>query len=379
LKAEAGWGRLSKVLRRRALCLGLVKELTLRQGTFTIQDVVNETGLPRTTVQDWIHRLVDEGFIRIIEESVGRKPARYAYVRDEAFPYLACKRIFTAVDLDAGIAEIYHECSSEGAVIFCAFEHFKAKGAIIEARYEGKFLRELTILGREREVASGASMAVERVDVVGDKVIQKIRAVGGPAHSLTETMRFARGLRELKVKPMQGYVEGIVVTDMLEHVTIGVDDTDSPDSGATWALTLALLNSLKGLVEEISHKVVHLNPNVKYKTVGNAASFIEVAVAPNKLNALISHSVNFLEKETYSDNTAVAFLKGLTIPDPLKSFANRARRMEVTVSEAERVAKKAGVSVYEVTGRRGMIGAVASLAFFRAPPEVLVNSEALLA
>ncbi|MEM3149106.1 MAG: hypothetical protein QXQ21_09445, partial [Candidatus Jordarchaeales archaeon] len=64
--------------------------------------------------------------------------------------------------------------------------------------------------------------------------------------------------------------------------------------------------------------------------------------------------------------------------DELKVFANRVRRMEVTVEEAEEVAKRAGINVYEVTGRRGIIGAIASLAFFRSPPEVLMNPDASL-
>jgi len=369
---------LSKVLRRRALCLRLVRSLTLKNGSFTIQDVVDETGLPRTTVQDWIRRLVDEGLVAVVEEAVGRKPARYIYVEREVFPYQACKRIFTSVDLDNGLVEIYHECSSEGAVIFCAFKHSKAGGAILESRYEGPFLRELAVLGEEREVASGASMAVEKVEVSGGKVLQTIRAVGGPAHALTETMMFAQGVRELRVEQREGYVRGVIATDCLEHLTIGIDDTDTAESGATWALALSLLKSLEGFVEGISHKVVLLNPNVKYKTAGNAASFIEVAAPSDRVSSLVSKVISIVENETYSDNTAIAVLKGLTIPDELKVFANRVRRMEVTVEEAEEVAKRAGINVYEVTGRRGIIGAIASLAFFRSPPEVLMNPDASL-
>lgn len=366
---------MSKVLRRRALCLRLVRNLTLKKGSFTIQDIVKETGLPRSTVQDWVRRLLDEGLVAVVEEAVGRKPARYIYVEKEAFPYQACKRIFTNVDLDSGLAEIYHECSSEGAVIFCAFKHSKAGGAILESRYEGTFLRELAVLGEQREVTPGVSMAVEKVVVSGGKVLQTIRAVGGPAHALTETMMFAQGVRELRVEPGEGYVRGIIVTDCLEHLTIGIDDTDSAGSGATWALALSLLKSLEGLAEGISHKVVLLNPNVKCKTAGNAASFIEVAAPPDRVSSLVGRAISIVEKETYSDNTAIAVLRGLTIPRELKVFANRVRRLEVTVREAEDAAKRAGVSVYEVTGKRGIIGAIASLAFFRSSPEVLMNPD----
>jgi len=358
--------------------LRLVRGLTLKKGSFTIQDVVEETGLPRTTVQDWIRRLVDEGLVTIVEEAVGRRPARYAYVERDVFPYPACKRIFTSVDLDNGLVEIYHECSSEGAVIFCAFKHSKAGGAVLESRYEGAFLRELAVLGEQRKVASESSMAVEKVEVSGGKVLQTIRAVGGPAHALTETMMFAQGVRELRVEQVEGYVRGIITTDCLEHLTIGIDDTDTVESGATWALALSLLKDLEGIAEGISHKVVLLNPNVKYKTAGNAASFIEVAAPPERVGSIVSRIINIVEKKTYSENTAIAVLKGLTIPEKLKIFANRVRKMEVTVKEAEDAAKKTGVSVYEVTGKRGIIGAIASLAFFRSSPEVLINYNASL-
>lgn len=367
---------MSKVLRRRVLCLRLVKSLTLRKGSFTVQDVVEETGLPRSTVQDWIRRLVDEGIVTVVERSVGRKPARYAYVEREVFPYQVCKRIFTSVDLNSNLAEIYHECSSEGAVAFCAFKHSKAGGAILEARCEGTFLRELAVLGEQREVASGVSMAVERVEVREGRVFQTVRAIGGPAHALTKTMMYARGVRELRVEPLEGYVRGVIVTDCLEHLTIGIDDTDNAESGATWALALSLLKSVEGLAESISHKVVVLNPDVRFKTAGNSASFIEVAVPPDRVGALVNRIVSVVEKETYSDNTAIAVLRGLTVPDELKHFARRVRQKEVTVKEAEDVARKVGASVYEVTGRRGIVGAVASLAFFRSPPEVLMNPSA---
>ncbi len=356
----------------------MIRNLTLKKGSFTIQDIVEETGLPRTTVQDWVKRLASEGLVVIVEDAVGRRPARYAYVEREAFPYQACKRIFTTVDLDSQLVEIYHKCSSEGAVIFCAFKHLKAGGPILETRYEGTVLRELAVLGEKRKVTPGVSMAVEKVEVIDDKVFQTVRAVGGPAHALTETMRYARGVRELNITLKGEYVEGIIVTDRLEHLTIGVDDTDNLESGATWALALSLLKSLEGLAEGISHKVVLLNPTVKYRTVGNAASFIEVAVAPDKMSTLISKAISSVEKETYSENTAIAVLRGLTVPGELKSFANKARKKEVALREAEEVARRVGVGVYEVTGRRGIIGAVASLAFFRSPPEVLMNPSAMV-
>lgn len=373
---------MSKILEKRKLCIGLVRRLTDEVGSFTVQDIIFETGLPRSTVQDWMRRLLEEQQIDLIASASGRKPARYAFKLKRSLPFSACKRIFTTIDKVHGIGEIYHHCSSEGAVMFCAFTHKKAGGAITSTRYEGLMLREKFRLGdilkREIPKQGGPSVVVERVDLCGDKIVQTLKAFGGPAHSLTETMKNAKGVLCVELEDRGSYTEGRIFTDALEHLTIGIDDTDTEESGATWALSLSLLDYLGESVEKISHKVVMLNPNIKYKTAGNAVSFIEIAIDPTKYNDIIDTCISFLSKTTISENTAIAVLRGLYIPNKLIKFANRVRAKDVRISDALKTAKECDIEVFEVTGKRGIVGAVASLAFFESNPDVLMDHSASL-
>lgn len=373
---------MSKILEKRKLCIGLVRRLTDEVGSFTVQDIILETGLPRSTVQDWMVRLLEEQQIDLIAGASGRKPARYSFRVKHGLPFSACKRIFTTIDSIHGIGEIYHHCSSEGAVMFCAFTHKKAGGAIISTRYEGLMLREKFRLGDipQMEIAKqrGPSVVVERVDLLGDKVVQTLKAFGGPAHSLTETMKNAKGVLSVELYDKEGYTEGRIYTEALEHLTIGIDDTDTEDAGATWALSLSLLDYLGESVEKISHKVVMLNPDIKFKTAGNAVSFIEIAINPNKYDEIITKCVNFLIKTTLSENTTIAVLHGLHIPNDLIKFANNVRTKEVKISEAIKTAKKCGIDVFEITGKMGVVGAVASLAFFESNPQILMDASANL-
>ncbi|MEX2723892.1 MAG: hypothetical protein Q6367_008360 [Candidatus Freyarchaeota archaeon] len=369
---------MSKILEKRELCVGLVRRLTEEFGSFTVQDVISETGLPRSTVQDWIRRLLDEQQINLVESPSGRKPARYAYRAKLGLPFSACKRIFTTVDKIHGIGEIYHQCSSEGAVMFCAFTHKKAGGAITSTRYEGLMLRERFRLGEKLtekfDKQLGTSVVVERVDLRGDQIVQTLKAFGGPAHSLTETMRNAKGVLRVEFEDKGNYTEGRIFTKPLEHLTLGIDDTDTEEEGATWALSLSLLDYLSENVEKISHKVVMLNPNIKYKTAGNAVSFIEIAADPKKYQEIVSSSVDFLKKRTLSEDTAIAVLRGLEIPKELIDFANKVRAKEVEIGEALEVAQKCGIEIFEVTGKRGIVGAVASLAFWESKPDILMDA-----
>ncbi|MEM3586890.1 MAG: hypothetical protein QXO71_06150 [Candidatus Jordarchaeaceae archaeon] len=373
---------MSKILEKRKLCIGLVRRLTDEHGSFTVQDIIIETGLPRSTVQDWIRRLLEEQQICLLENASGRKPARYAFKLRPSLPYSACKRIFTTVDIAHGIGEIYHNCSSEGAVMFCAFTHRRAGSAIISTKYEGLMLREKFRLGdsfeKKIDNSTGSSVVVERVDLYDGKIVQTVKAFGGPAHSLTETMRNAKGVLCIELEDKGSYTVGRIFTEPLEHLTIGIDDTDTEEDGATWALSLSLLNHLDENIEKISHKIVVLNPNIKYKTAGNVASFLEIAVDPLKYNEIIDKSINFLEKNTLSENTAFAVLHGLKIPDEVKKFANEVRTKEVKISDAKKIAEKCGIEIFEVTGERGIVGAVASLAFFESDSEVLMNVTANL-
>ena len=360
-----------KLLEKRRELINLIEEVTRDKGYFDVQDLVERTGLPRSTLQDWINRFVDEGCVEVIEERAGRRRALYARRRTRSLPTSACKRIFTTVDGD--MAEIFHECRSEGCISFC--EHMYARDNP-RVRKSGMVLRQRVRIGVPLECADArASLCLEKVEAKDDVIYQHIRTYGGPAYSLTEMMEQADGVLEITYAPADSYVRGVIATEALTHVIIGVDDTDTPEHGATFALTLSLLDLLASLegVHRIAHNVGFLYPGVPGITAGNAVSYVELGVKPELAGAIVDAAIEYVRAQTKSDNTGMAVKTGFRHCPALERFTQRARSGIVTVDEAVAVAEQCDVATHAITGRRGIIGAVAALGMVDCPEDTLMD------
>jgi hypothetical protein len=362
---------MSSVLEHRRTYLRLMRQSTLDKGWFSVTEIQKATGIPRSTAQDWINRLVKEGCVIIREEKRGRNAARYAAI--SAMPSSTCRRIFTTVD--RGRVAIYHDCMSGACAAFCGHHHRLAGGVLARVERDGTLLREDAVLGN-REIAVGLSplsaVGVCGVEQDGDTIVQHIRCVGGPAYSLSDMMSRAEGVVEVGTRHTGHIVEGRVRTRALQQVTIGIDDTDSREGGATFALALALLNHLgrtPGILP-ISHHVVMLNPSVYPKTAGNSASFIEVAVEPSAYPGLRDKVSRFVADESLSREWGIAIRSGLDIPEGLREYGGTARYQVISRPVAEATAERFGV---EVAGGNGIIGALAAVALAGLPHEVLLD------
>jgi tRNA(Ile2) C34 agmatinyltransferase TiaS len=67
---------------------------------------------------------------------------------------------------------------------------------------------------------------------------------------------------------------------------------------------------------------------------------------------------------TLSKHTALAIFQGLRVPKVLEDYGLDAKKRVLTVENAEKAAMAGGVEVVEITGRRGMIGAVEGVGCF---------------
>jgi tRNA(Ile2) C34 agmatinyltransferase TiaS len=167
-------------------------------------------------------------------------------------------------------------------------------------------------------------------------------------------------------------VEGKVRTRALKQVTIGIDDTDSKDGGATFALALALLTHLArspGIIP-ISHHVVMLNPSVYQKTAGNSASFIEIAAEPASFSGLVEKTTRFIADESLSREWGIAIRSGLDLPEGLREYGEMARSQVISRPLAEATAERFGVLL---AGGNGVIGALAAVALAGVPNEILLD------
>lgn len=383
------------VIEKRRELLDLMRECTLKNGFFTVHDIECVTKLPRSTVQDWVNRLADEKCVLVKEEKRGRNPAKY--MARSVMLQSSCKRIFTTVDKDR--VAIYHECRSAGCAAFCTYHHSLAKGAVFGGHREGMFLIEYAALkdgissggkggddGNANEspdavkIGSFPLSAVGISDVrrEGDMIVQQIRCFGGPAYSLTEMMKTAEGVCDIRIRGAESrdgagvtadgkkasgrdIITGEILTRAMKHLIIGIDDTDSGEGGATFALALGLLQYLGKMngVIPISHRVVMLNPALEC-TAGNSCSFIELAVLPEVADEVKELAARFVEDESLSDNWGIAVKEGFVISEPLRGFGFSVRERVIAESEIPDIAAKEDLFI---RGGKGVVGAVAAVSF----------------
>jgi hypothetical protein len=362
---------MASVLEHRRDYLRLMRQFTLDNGFFTVTDIQNAAGIPRSTAQDWVYRLLHEGCVLLREEKRGRSAARYAAI--SAMPSSTCKRIFTTVDGD--LVKIYHDCVSGACAAFCGYHHALAGGVLLNVRRDGTLLEESAHIGM-KEISVGLSplsaVGVSGISRDGDAIIQHICSIGGPAYSLSDMMSRADGVLRVEPRHDGHLVKGKVWTRALMQVTIGIDDTDTRDGGATVALALALLNhvtSIKGILP-IGHHVVMLNPDVFEKTAGNSSSFIEVAIMPDQYNILVEKTRKFIADEALSKEWGIAIRGGLGIPVELRGYGKMVREQIITRTVAEATAERFGISLY---GGNGVIGALGAVALAGLPYEILLD------
>jgi hypothetical protein len=359
------------VIKRRREFLRMMRAFTLEQGYFTVTDIQTMGGVPRSTAQDWINRLVEEGCVAQREKKQGRSPAHYATI--SALPQSACRKIFTTVDGDQ--VQIYHECLSGACAAFCSHHHVQAGGVIMSTWRDGTLLREYAAIGT-REVKIGlypsSAVGVVGVERDGNYIIQHIRCIGGPAYSLTDMMAYADGVCDIAVKRDGDIVEGAVRTRALSHLIIGIDDTDGREGGATFALALALLQYLGSIREviPIQHHVAMLNPVIAEKTAGNSCSSIELAITPELYGKVAQRTISFVEDEAISGEWGVAIKQGFRISSELRKYGRKVRKGRVTIEEAHEIAHREDITL---AGGQGIIGALAAVALSGMSNEILLD------
>lgn len=152
----------------------------------------------------------------------------------------------------------------------------------------------------------------------------------------------------------------------MQRVLIGVDDTDTPEEGATWTL---VHNIARAAEDEcsiyLSHTIVQLFP-VPYRTkncVGLVAEF-----ATNDPEALVQRFRQLLEKYTLSDKTGMAVYTGFTPSEELFAYGRSVKRGEVNIGLLESIQDP---NLRIVLGGRGIVGAVAAIPFFTKYEEAL--------
>lgn len=150
-----------------------------------------------------------------------------------------------------------------------------------------------------------------------------------------------------------------------ERVLIGVDDTDTPEEGATWTLCHNIARAVETQESRyLSHTIVQLYP-VPYRTKNCVAAVCEFATTNSP--SLVTSFQRLLERYTLSEKTGMAVFFGFD-PSPLESYGWAVKKGEVN---HEQLTSLKGGDLKCIIEGRGIIGAVAAIPFFTRYEEAL--------
>lgn len=141
---------------------------------------------------------------------------------------------------------------------------------------------------------------------------------------------------------------------------IGIDDTDSPAGMCTTYLGAVLARRLiREHMRVREARLVRLNPNVTFKTRGNAAIMLDVEGGPDRAFAIACALVEELA-DFSCENTNPGVVVTEREPDP--AFYKKAVTDFCTIEEAVVILDEAGARYRGWKNRRGLVGATAAVA-----------------
>lgn len=289
------------------------------------------------------------------------------------------RKVTVAVDTKAGVAEIIEEHARGtclGGAAWSLYHYTKNSDIIYWSKREGPMIFYKVHLSRMQTaaklVASYDPAAIESVIIDGDRVkVTYSGLAGAGVAALSRGM--ADGVEGVEVSNYGGGKKigrATLIVPKKEKLVIGVDDTDTAEEGATWSLVnelaVEISSKLQG-VDYLEHAIVQLFPQNPFKTQNCVAVAVSFAAPPGSRRKIIKAFQEKLAEHTLSKETGMAVFRGIDIPQSLKDYAAKAKSSMVTVDDAKAAAKDAGVETISITGERGLIGAVASIAYMETP------------
>ncbi len=147
---------------------------------------------------------------------------------------------------------------------------------------------------------------------------------------------------------------------------IGIDDTDSKTRGCTTYIAARLVEKLCNMNAKFIDypNIVRLNPNIPYKTRGNAAAALRVNVPKEQYSAVQEAVIAEVEENSQlgaaGTDPAVVFLKG-TPPFSVKRFSRKALCDLIDRREALETLKRSRVTAVAYGTRLGLVGALSAI------------------
>lgn len=148
---------------------------------------------------------------------------------------------------------------------------------------------------------------------------------------------------------------------------IGIDDTDSTRSGCTTYIASLLVEklSLLGGVFFDYPNIIRLNPNIPWKTRGNAAICMRINIEKKKIHKVTEEVIKTVESESDlafpRTDPGIVFFFGKDIPMKIREFARRTIQDVVKKSDALKLIECFEAEAVGFNSGRGIIGALAAI------------------
>jgi methanogenesis imperfect marker protein 11 len=279
------------------------------------------------------------------------------------FGPLFSMKYLAMVDQNAGLAEIREHCRARGTIEWDAANRVRAKGAIQSCHVEGTTMTMLARLG-----VSPVNFGAAGKEIGGDEVVTTWSGIAGAGVGVAACLPQAPGVIRAEYPTEDDLKIGgarvcrvRIVSPLYEKVTIGIDDTDTREEGATWVLALKCAEActIPG-VEYLDMRLVQLNPAVPKKTTNCVGSALNFAVRPGKVDALLEYVRDFVESGAVSNDTGIAVYRGIVFADE-SPYLRRVKTELLTVDDAEAEAARMGIRFIDSNARKGRIGALGAL------------------
>lgn len=291
----------------------------------------------------------------------------------EKYGEMFCRGYYTLVDEANGRAQVIEKCVSKGPGEWDIVNRRRTKGVIKTIRQESNMIVMDTVIG-EGELNFGPVTAdvggqgLKALKVEGDEVRTTWYGIAGASVGIGACIPQCKDV--IRTEYPDDFVIGgahrahvDIITPKLVRVIIGIDDTDTKEKGASWVASLKLGTTCP-IGHFLEHKIIQLNPKVPNKTTNCCSTAVSFAVKESEIPALIEYAVDFIRKESYSDDSVITVYQGLEVPEKLRDFGWSCKSVLYTPDDAIRAAEENGVQIISVTGMKGVIGAVAAIGCF---------------
>lgn len=284
--------------------------------------------------------------------------------------------IITVTDTDEEIIELieYHPCPVGSDWMITQYK--QTSPLIIDAKRDGNKHSYYVKKGKiELNLKPSYQAAgIQEASITDDEVKIVHAGLAGAGVGAAFCRGKALGVKRIELLEKGGGSKvgrAAVITPKLKKVIIGLDDTDIPTEGATWTLANNVANEIqeeKGY-RYLEHITCQLYPNNPNKTKNCVSIILTFAVKEEDKEDLIQTLKSKLKEKTLSENTAFVVYEKMEIPEEVQQYALESKKSMKYFDEAEKIAKDNNVRIEYVTGKGGLIGALAAIGLYNKTDE----------